>query len=323
MIDGRFRFRSLDVDAMATEFTVIAHTAERRATPESNVHREPLPGSITSISPDHGYIEGGETIRICGSRIATDAIAPQVWFGNHAARVVLWSDECVTVTTPPSVAGPTDVALLLRGARPVIATDAFEYRTVRLVNLQQGWNLVVWTGADTRVTTAFASLAGSSFRAYSWDPDRQDWEIFSTELPPRLNTLRTIKHDQPLWILLETEDIDWPQPAPTKPPLPHSPAPPFPCSPSQGELPKAEGVDLPITKSLDHPPLISPPNRTINHPRSQCHLRNSTSSQPRYTQNICTQRGRSHARTHFPQSPSPAEQSRRRNLPHTIVPHRP
>ena len=230
VIDGRFRFRSLDVDAMATEFTVIAHTAERRATPESNVHREPLPGSITSISPDHGYIEGGETVRICGSRIATDAIAPQVWFGNHAARVVLWSDECVTVTTPPSVAGPTDVALLLRGARPVIATDAFEYRTVRLVNLQQGWNLVVWTGADTRVTTAFASLAGSSFRAYSWDPDRQDWEIFSTELPPRLNTLRTIKHDQPLWILLETAGHRL---APTRPQLsPRSPIPLLPRSPA-------------------------------------------------------------------------------------------
>ena len=128
--------------------------------------------------------------------------------------MVVWSDECVTVTTPSSVAGPADVALLLRGSRPIVATDAFEYRTVRLVRLQQGWNVVVWTGRDTRVTNAFASLAGSSFRAYGWDSDEQEWEVFSTELPPRLNTLRTIAHDQPLWILLETPDIDWTQPAP-------------------------------------------------------------------------------------------------------------
>ena len=212
--NGRFSFRHIEVDAMASEFTVIGHTAERRATPESVVHREPLPGSITSISPDRGYIEGGETVQICGVGIATDALAPRVWFGNHAARVVVWSDECVTVTTPPAIAGSTDVALLLRGARPIVATDAFEYRSVRLVRLQQGWNFVVWTGADTRVTNAFAPLAGSTFRAYGWDPDQQDWELFSTDLPPRLNTLRTIKHDQPLWILLETPDIDWPQPAP-------------------------------------------------------------------------------------------------------------
>ncbi len=212
--DGRFSFRHIDVDDTATDFTIIAHTTERRATPESEVHREPLSGSITSISPDRGYIEGGETVQICGERIATDDLAPRVWFGNHAARVVVWSDECVTVTTPSATAGPTDVALLLRGSRPVVATDAFEYSTVRLVRLQQGWNFVVWTGADTRVTNAFSSLAGASFRAYGWDSEQQDWELFSTDLPPRLNTLRTIKHDQPLWILLESPDIDWQQPAP-------------------------------------------------------------------------------------------------------------
>ena len=212
--DGRFGFHHLEVDGMALEFTVIAHTFERRASPESDVHRMALPGSITSVRPSSGYVEGGEPAQICGVGIATDAVAPQVWLGNREARVVVWSDECVTVTTPPSVAGPADVALLLRGSRPIVATDAFEYRTVRLVRLQRGWNVVVWTGADTRVTNAFASLAGSSFRAYGWDSDKQEWEVFSTELPPRLNTLRTITHDQPLWILLETADVDWTQPAP-------------------------------------------------------------------------------------------------------------
>ena len=212
--NGRFSFPDLAVNPTSTEFTVIAHTAERRATAESDAHREPPPGSITSITPDIGYIEGGESVQICGIGIATDAVAPRVWFGNHVARVVVWSDECVTATTPAAVAGLTDVALLLRGARPVIARDAFEYHAARLVRLRQGWNVVVWTGDDTRVTNAVASLAGASFRAYGWDSDNQQWDLFSTDLPPRLNTLRTIKHDQPLWIMLNTPDVDWLQPAP-------------------------------------------------------------------------------------------------------------
>lgn len=211
---GRYSFRRLQIDESATEFSVIAHSAEHRASPESFIHLEPPPASINSITPAAGYIEGGETVQICGQRIATDAAAPSVWFGNRAARVIVWSDECITVTTPPAEAGPTDVALLLRGARPLIARDAFEYRSIRSVPLKQGWNFVTWAGADTRVTSAFASLAGAALRAYAWDAERQRWELFATALPPRLNTLRTIQHDQPLWIFLESPDTTWLQPAP-------------------------------------------------------------------------------------------------------------
>ncbi len=214
VLDDRFSFDNIDVDQKASEFSVIAHSAEGRASLESSVRRVPLPGSIISVTPDSGYIDGGETIEICGEGIVTDVEAPRVWFGNLTARVMFWSGECVTVTTPSAFAGPTDIALLLPGSRPIVALDAFEYRLVRVVRLKQGWNFVTWAGSDTRVTTAFTSLAGATFRAYAWDSDLQQWQLFSTDLPPSLNTLRSIRHDQPVWIFLETADVDWEQPAP-------------------------------------------------------------------------------------------------------------
>lgn len=214
VLNGRFSFEHIDLDRRASEFSVIAHSAQGRASPESSVSRVPLPGSINSVTPDSGYVEGGETVQICGEGIATDTEAPKVWFGNLPARVIFWSGECVSVATPSAFAGPTDIALLLPGFRPIVALDAFEYRLLRVVPLKQGWNFVTWAGSDTRVTTAFESLAGATFRAYAWDSDRQQWQIFSPELPSNLNTLRSIRHDQPVWIMLESADADWEQLAP-------------------------------------------------------------------------------------------------------------
>jgi hypothetical protein len=214
VLNGRFNFSNIDVGLMTTEISVIAHSADERATPESSVKSVGSAGSISSVSPDTGFIEGGETVQICGDGVATDSEAPMVWFGNLPARVIFWSGECVTVSTPASIAGSADIALQLPGSRPIVAPDAFEYRAVRVVRLRQGWNHVTWSGADTRVTTAFISIAGASFRAYTWDADQQQWQLFSTELPSRFNTLRSFNHDQPVWILLESVDVDWEQPAP-------------------------------------------------------------------------------------------------------------
>lgn len=214
VVEGRFTIEHLDVDREANEFSVIAHTAEDRASAESDIRRVPGAGSIASVTPDVGYIDGGETIEICGAGIATNARAPRIWLGNAPARVLFWSTDCVSIQTPRSHAGTADIALLLNGSRPVVAIDGFEYRTIRAVSLKPGRNFVTWTGSDTRVTTAFSSLAGATFRAYAWDAERQQWQIFSTDLPASLNTLRTLKHDQALWILLEGEEIDWLQPAP-------------------------------------------------------------------------------------------------------------
>ena len=171
-------------------------------------------GTISSITPDRGYIEGGETVTICGDGLATQATAPKVWIGNRRARVAFWSEQCVTVTTPPATAGRTDVALWLTGERPIFAESAFEYRAERIVRLRQGWNFVTWSGPTTRITNALAPLAGATLRVYSWNAIRQQWRLFSTSLPANLNSLRTIGQDQPLWIFLDAPDLDWPQPAP-------------------------------------------------------------------------------------------------------------
>ena len=212
--NGRFSFRHVDVDPTASEFSVIAHTADGRATPESAVLNLPPPGSIASVNPESGHIDGAETVRICGDGIATDAESPKVWFGNLSARVIFWSGECVTVRTPASPAGATDIALLLPGSRPIVAKDAFTYRAVRVVRLKQGRNFVTWSGTDTRASAAFESLSDAAFRAYAWDADDQQWQTYSTQVPSRLNTLRSVRQGQPLWIILDTPDIDWRQPAP-------------------------------------------------------------------------------------------------------------
>ncbi len=215
--DGQYRFRHVALRPEDTEFSVIAHTDDGRASPESAVERAPAPGSITSISPDSGYINGGEDVELCGARIATDLVAPQVWFGARSASVRFWSRDCVTVSTPPGLAGPTDITLRLRGERLIVAPLAFEYRPARIVSLKQGRNFVVWTGPDTRVTSAFAPLAGATFRVYGWDAAGGAWLSFATHLPSEDNTLRRIQHLQPLWIVLDSADIDWPQPVHTEP----------------------------------------------------------------------------------------------------------
>lgn len=214
VLDGRFRFEDIGVDALTSEFSVIGHSESGSATSESEALHVAPQGKITSITPAHGYIDGGESVQICGAGLATNAIAPRVWFGNQQARIAFWSEQCVTVTTPPAAAGRTDVALMLTGQRPIVVESAFEYRTERIVRLRQGWNFVTWSGATTRVTNALAPLAGATLRVYSWDAIQQQWRLFSTSLPPHLNTLRTISHDQPLWIFLDSPDVDWLQPSP-------------------------------------------------------------------------------------------------------------
>ena len=212
--DGRFSFSHLNADVSTTTLSVIAHDAQGRATSESSPRRVAAPGEITSIAPTSGYIDGGDMVQICGDRIATASQAPRVWFDNRPARVAFWSADCVTVSSPPGDVGSVDIALDLDRSRAISATDAFSYRDVRTVRLTKGWNFVTWTGPATRVTSAFASIAGATFRAYAWDAEDQAWQLFATQLPPRLNTLRSVQRNQPLWVLLDSPDIDWEQAAP-------------------------------------------------------------------------------------------------------------
>ena len=96
----------------------------------------------------------------------------------------------------------------------MVAINGFVYRSHRVVPLKRGWNLVTWFGGNERATVAFSTLARSTFRAYAWEPNDQKWFIFATDLPARLNTLSTIKRNQPLWIFLDSADVNWRQLAP-------------------------------------------------------------------------------------------------------------
>ncbi|MYB22355.1 MAG: S8 family serine peptidase [Chloroflexi bacterium] len=214
VVDGAFRFVDLDVDPSATHFSIIGQRPGHRTTLESDVIRVAAAGQIASVTPGAGYVEGGETVEICGSRVALDSTAPRVWIGNRPARVLFWSTDCVSVSTPPGGRGSADLVLHLEDARPIVAIDAFEYRNERIVRLREGWNLVTWSGPSVRAGSAFGALADRDFRVFAWDQERQVWKIYAPFLPANLNSLRTLTHDQPLMIYLEGADIDWPQPAP-------------------------------------------------------------------------------------------------------------
>ena len=211
VVEGAFRFTDLDIDASATHFSIIGQRPGYRTTQESEVFRVAAAGQIAGVTPGAGYVGGGETVEICGSRIALDSTAPRVWFGNRPARVLFWSTDCISVSTPPGGRGSADIVLQLEDARPVVAIDAFEYRNERIVRLRGGWNLVTWSGPSVRVGSAFAALADRDFRVYAWNQERQVWKVYAPLLPTNLNSLRTLTHDQPLMIFLEGADIDWPQ----------------------------------------------------------------------------------------------------------------
>lgn len=213
VVNGSFRFTDIEVEPSATHFSVIGQRPGERTTAESDVIRVAAAGRIARVTPDSGYLDGGETVEICGSGIALDSSAPRVWFGNRPARVLFWSPDCISVSTPPSERGPADIALHREGARVILAIDAFEYRSERVVRLRGGWNLVTWSGPSDRVGNAFAALTDRDFRVYAWDQERQLWKFYSPLLPTSLNSLRTLSHDQPLMIFLDGADIDWPQPA--------------------------------------------------------------------------------------------------------------
>ena len=214
VVDGRYVFSRLMLDRDVTEFSVIAHHAGQQASRESEVHREPVSGVLTRISPRTGYQAGGDEIALCGAKLASDNRAPTVWFGGYEATVQYWSRQCVHVTSPAGPRGSVDVVVQQDGGRAMVAESAFTYLPERVVPLTQGWNLVEWQGDDTRITNALASLAGLPLRVYAWDSEQQTWRLFATELPASLNTLKVLRRDMSLWVFLDAPSANWIQPLP-------------------------------------------------------------------------------------------------------------
>lgn len=213
--DGQFRFERVIAHQSATEtdLSVIGHSALNQVTAESDILRIAAPGALSYVAPKQGYAGGGDPIELCGVQIASDSDAPDIWIGGQSARVTSWSRHCVSVITPAGAIGAADIIIQRHGSRPIMAREAFTYTDERVVQLERGWNLVTWHGQDTRITAAFATLAGVPLRAYVWDADQQSWSFFATALPPQLSTLRVLRQNQPLWLYMDGPARPWRQAA--------------------------------------------------------------------------------------------------------------
>ncbi len=214
VVNETFDLHGIAVEPTDTHISVTAHTLAGVVTGESETHRLPPAGVVHSVTPNSGYAGGHEQVEICGRSLATLSEPPRVWFGGQAARVTVWSDDCVTIATPPMRVGLLDITLLPPSGRPLTIGDGFDAREVLVVRLAPGWNFVSWLGGDVTAREAFGWLSGASFRAYAFDAEREDWQMYATSWSGRFNTLLSVEYGQPLWIMLESEAIDWRQPAP-------------------------------------------------------------------------------------------------------------
>lgn len=82
----------------------------------------------------------------------------------------------------------------------------------RVLRLQPGYNLVVWTGPDdTPITWAISGIRRTVVSAWKWDAATQRFLTHDPRLPDTLNTLTTLHYGDGLWISVSDATI-WPQP---------------------------------------------------------------------------------------------------------------
>lgn len=85
--------------------------------------------------------------------------------------------------------------------------------TARDVTLQDGFNLVMWSGPTTDVASAVADLGASLQALFLWDAVAQEFLTFNPVLPPALNTATTVHPGDGVWVLVSATTT-WQQPAP-------------------------------------------------------------------------------------------------------------
>ena len=98
---------------------------------------------------------------------------------------------------------------LLGDASADAQTEVIETRTVAL---DEGWNLVGWTGEDAALTDAVAAIAEQAQVAATFNAATQAFDLWNTDAPDFLNTLADLPQGTGLWIRV-TEATPWPQPA--------------------------------------------------------------------------------------------------------------
>lgn len=91
------------------------------------------------------------------------------------------------------------------GALIVISLFSFQQSTSadtsRVVQLHEGWNLLVWTGDSQSPDTALSSVAPNMAIAYGWQADSR---TFSRYIPnrPDISTMGQIEKDTGYWALM-------------------------------------------------------------------------------------------------------------------------
>ncbi len=82
-----------------------------------------------------------------------------------------------------------------------------------VINLSVGWNLVAWTGPDTPIADALATVDGSFSGVFVWDPLADTFLSFSPTAPAFINTLDALKLGDGLWIKIDDPSgATWTQP---------------------------------------------------------------------------------------------------------------
>lgn len=102
-------------------------------THKSYVRQNPPP-SITSVSPEDGDFEGGESVTITGERMGDDTATFR--FGSQEATVVSNNGETAVVTTPPQTYADADLTVHTTvttgiGTSNQTAADEFRYTRIR------------------------------------------------------------------------------------------------------------------------------------------------------------------------------------------------
>ncbi|HJN92158.1 MAG TPA: hypothetical protein QGF05_05470 [Dehalococcoidia bacterium] len=82
------------------------------------------------------------------------------------------------------------------------------------MELQAGFNLVMWTGPDgTPVADAIGGLGDALRALFTYDGTNQVFRSFRPALPAALNSATTLNFGDGVWIQV-ARDAAWDQPAP-------------------------------------------------------------------------------------------------------------
>ena len=212
---GRFALEGVVVGDF-TEFSVIEHDPRGRAVPGGAVWSGPPPPVIARAAPVSGSVLGGGRVQICGEALtAAGRSATRVFFGAIEADLPLVGRECIEAVAPAADEGLVDITLLRGDGRIAAVPLGFEYERVRLVELEPGGNLVSWSGPTAAVPLTLGGLAELEPRLYAWDAAAAEWLSYSTRVPHRLNTLRTLSTGQAVWVFVDSlAGAVWRQPLP-------------------------------------------------------------------------------------------------------------